>query len=506
MKKCILLSRVSTQQQTLEQQTNELLRFAKNRGYSDMCIIVIEDKESAIKLDEEHRKGLIKMKEYIAGDKDVNCVICYEISRISRQQKVLFSIRDYLKERKIQLIILKPYMELLDDKGEITPTANIVFSLFSTLSENEMMLKTERMQRGRKQKKSEGKYGGGKILFGYKIGENNMIEIDEKDSATVKKVFNLYENGMSGGSIAKEMMERGWIRSKNISSALTLVNRMLNNKRYIGINDGFDTQYPAILTAEQFYKCREMTNQYIKRGYTNISFIYYSQGLIKSKENGRVLSPCKTTCVYGMYDPNTKKHMTISMNVADSLVWQAVKQHKLENANVDIKQLRGEMTHRLRIYRQKIRTEEDEIKNLSKQIERVEKRIIEGKMEEYRGDKMISDIQNEIIRLSEFIDKWKYETESLKEELRNATESNLKRDYSKIKDDSEIANIIHNDVDIIWMSRTDEHAKYMLEFHFKNGQTRTYIVKNNGRARKLWDEQGNEINFEFKERIKRKQY
>ena len=130
MKKCILLSRVSTQQQTLEQQTNELLRFAKNRGYSDLCIIVIEDKESAIKLDEEHRKGLIKMKEYIAGDKDINCVICYEISRISRQQKVLFSIRDYLKERKIQLIILKPYMELLDDKGEITPTANIVFSLF----------------------------------------------------------------------------------------------------------------------------------------------------------------------------------------------------------------------------------------------------------------------------------------------------------------------------------------------------------------------------------------
>ena len=96
MKKCILLSRVSTQQQTLEQQTNELLKFAKNRGYNDNSIIVIEDKESAIKLDEEHRQGLIKMKEYIAEDKNINCVICYEISRISRQQKVLFSIRDYL--------------------------------------------------------------------------------------------------------------------------------------------------------------------------------------------------------------------------------------------------------------------------------------------------------------------------------------------------------------------------------------------------------------------------
>ena len=56
MNKCILLSRVSTQQQTLEQQTNELLRFAKSHGYNKEDIIIIEDKESAIKLDEEHRK------------------------------------------------------------------------------------------------------------------------------------------------------------------------------------------------------------------------------------------------------------------------------------------------------------------------------------------------------------------------------------------------------------------------------------------------------------------
>ena len=80
MKKCILLSRVSTRQQTLEQQTNELLRFAKNRGYSDDNIITIEDKESAIKLDEEHRKGLIKMKEYIAADKDINCIVWFIVA------------------------------------------------------------------------------------------------------------------------------------------------------------------------------------------------------------------------------------------------------------------------------------------------------------------------------------------------------------------------------------------------------------------------------------------
>ena len=506
MKKCILLSRVSTQQQTLEQQTNELLKFAKNRGYNDNSIIVIEDKESAIKLDEEHRQGLIKMKEHIAEDKNINCVICYEISRISRQQKVLFSIRDYLKERKIQLVILKPYMELLDVKGEITPTANIVFSLFSTLSENEMMLKTERMQRGRKQKKSEGKYGGGKMLFGYKIGEDKKIVVDEEKAKVIKKIFALYEDGYSGGSIAREMMDRGWINSKNTSAALTLINRTLRNKRYIGINDGFDTQYPPIITAEQFNRCRDLVKNHTKRNYTNVSFIYYAQNLLRSKENGRVLTPCKTTGVYSMYEPNEKKYMLLNISIADSVIWHIVKQHKIDTANVDVRARKGEMTHRYRIYKAKMRTSKDAIEHLKKEIERIENRIISGKIEENRGDKLIEERTEEIKRYTSEYDKCQYESENLMNEINNISTKGVKRDYKKIKDENEIRNIIHQDLEVIWISKEEEHAVHKLEFVFKDGQTKTYILKHNGKIRKLWDDCGNEIEFEYNERVKRKRY
>ena len=506
MKKCILLSRVSTRQQTLEQQTNELLRFAKSREYSDTNIITIEDKESAIKLDEEHRKGLTRMKEYIANDKEINCVICYEISRISRIQKVLFSIRDYLKERKIQLIILKPYMELLDDKGEITPTANIVFSLFSTLSENEMMLKTERMQRGRKQKKSEGKFGGGKILLGYKIGENRMIEVDEEKAKVIKKIFNMYEEGYSGGSIAREMLDRGWIDSKNTSAALILVNRTLRNKRYIGINDGFDTQYPPIITVEQFNRCRNLVKNHTKRNYTNVSFIYYAQNLLRSKENRRVLTPCKTTGIYSMYEPNERKYMLINISIADSVIWHVVKQHKIETANIDVKARKGEMTHRYRIYKSKIRSTKDNINHLNKEIERIESRIISGKMDETKGDKQIAERTTEINRLVNDCDKWQYESDNLMNEINNISTEGVRRNYKIIKDDNEIRNIIHQDLEVIWISKEEEHAVHKLEFVFKDGQIKTYILKHNGKVRKLWDEEGNEIEFEFNERIKRKRY
>lgn len=506
MNKCILLSRVSTQQQTLEQQTNELLRFAKSHGYNKENIIIIEDKESAIKLDEEHRKGLIKMKERIAADSTINCVICYEISRISRQQTILFSIRDYLKERKIQLIILKPYMELLDDKGEITPTANIAFSLFSTISENEMMLKTERLQRGRRQKKSEGKYGGGKILLGYKIGEDEKIMVDEEKAKIIKKIFSMYEEGYSGGTIAREMLDRGWIDSKNTSAALILINRTLRNERYIGINDGYDTQYPPIITAEQFYRCRALVKNNIKRNYTNVSFIYYAQNLLRSKENGRVLTPCKTTGIYSMYEPNEKKYMLINISIADSVIWHVVKQHKIDTANIDVKARKGEMTHRYRIYKSKMKTTQDLIIHLQKEIERIESRIISGKMEESRGDKLIDERTAEIKQMTGNYDQWQYESDNLMNEINNISTIGVKRDYHKIKDDNEIRNIIHQDLEVIWISKESEHAVHKLEFVFKDGQTKTYILKHNGRVRKLWDEQGNEIEFEFNERVKRKRY
>ena len=91
-------------------------------------------------------------------------------------------------------------------------------------------------------------------------------------------------------------------------------------------------------------------------------------------------------------------------------------------------------------------------------------------------------------------------------EINNISTKGVKRDYKKIKDDNEIRNIIHQDLEVIWISKEEEHAVHKLEFVFKDGQTKTYILKHNGRVRRLWDDKGNEIEFEFNERVKRKRY
>ena len=72
--KAILLVRVSSTSQQLDEQTQSLIKFANEKGYSQNNLIIIEDIESAINLPEEERNGLNRMKEAIANDNDINAV------------------------------------------------------------------------------------------------------------------------------------------------------------------------------------------------------------------------------------------------------------------------------------------------------------------------------------------------------------------------------------------------------------------------------------------------
>ena len=165
MKKCILLVRVSTIMQDLVQQTEKVRDAAIRDGYKEESIIIIEDKESAVKLSEEERNGLNNMKRAIESDSDIDCVYTYEISRLSRQAKMVFSIRDWLIEHKVQLVVLNPYFKMLKDDGTLSETSNIFFGIFASMAENEGYIRKARLLRGQIKSKASGKVGTGKPMF-----------------------------------------------------------------------------------------------------------------------------------------------------------------------------------------------------------------------------------------------------------------------------------------------------------------------------------------------------
>lgn len=218
--KSILLVRVSTERQHFDAQMQELFDMALKDGYNENDIIAIAEKQSVTKAKEEEIKGLNRMKETIAAE-TINCVYAWEISRISRKQSVLFSILEYLQERKINLIIKEPYISLLNADGSINDASMTIFSLYATLSESEMRNKNARMARGKEESAKKGKHIGGKyVKYGYcKNAENYVIPNHTKDPNNnnisevemVQMIYEMFSTRLySCASLAKELNARGY--------------------------------------------------------------------------------------------------------------------------------------------------------------------------------------------------------------------------------------------------------------------------------------------------------
>ena len=380
MKKVIVLSRVSTSSQDLTQQTDEVLREVYKDGYSDKNIIIIEDTESAIKLSEEERHGLNKMKDHINNHKSIECVYIYELSRLSRRQLVLFSIRDFLVERKIQLICLKPYFRLLELNGEMSQTGSLMFSLFSSLSESEMMLKQERMMRGRRRNKELGKSIGGRKPFGYDVDKEKRYIIDPEESSIIRRIFNDYGyNNKSMKDIAQELKEECYFPNNHINTVRLKIQVILNRATYMG-----EFPYPRIITPELY----SIVQQNIELSTENRIFRkkepFLLKGLVCDARTGYILS------INGAIDTYFSKHHSGAairrLNI-DPLAWEHSKmmyERYVMNKDKLLKQIKASYQTTAK----KIAVIDGEIKEIAIKMERTEESYILGRISKKKSEQL----------------------------------------------------------------------------------------------------------------------
>lgn len=484
--KCVLFSRVSTVRQDLKQQNDELYIEAKRNGYDEADIILIEQKESAISLDEEERIGIKRLYDTIDSNK-VDCVIVYEISRIARRPDVLYSVRNILIEKQINLICIKPYMRLLDNDGKMSQTASILFSLFGSLSESEMMIKKERFARGKKNKMMENKYIGGSVLFGYKVNkDNDAIEIDEQDKNTVIEIFERYLNNESIRSIAIDLMDRGLLRYSGYETARCMIADMIKKPEYTGERTT-NYQYPAIISKQMFDAAQKRK----KKIRTNNTNIYYCKGLIHWKLNGHILAPMVSQMSYGTHDGFLKTElMLVNMNLMDSLVYYTVIKHRDKMKGSVRKKTLLELTNRMERNNQKSQKITEDIDEINDIIDRINERIVKGKITEKKGDMMIDNEHKRFEKLTTELRAIVNENKELDRQLEKIMKGD-NMDYEKL-DDSQIYTIIHDDVETINIDKDYEHrGGKFVEIIFKDttiykyhllkygNYDRIYIIDNN---------------------------
>lgn len=467
MGKAIGLVRVSTKVQELESQSEKVKQAIINDGFEP---ILVEDKESGSKLDEMSRSGLNKMKHYIETE-DVSAVYVYEISRISRKEHVLYSIREYLREHKVQLVCLTPYFRMFNEDWSTSDQAAFTFSIFATLSSQETYIRTSRMMRGKEKKKQEGKLSVGKPLFGYTVTDDHVPIPHPKDSIIVREIFERYADGESSGSIGKDLWLRKALHTKSTKCITyqTYVSWAIREGRYANMTPSI---YPPIISKELFNKCQRMRDskpdRFKRKGLTKEC--YPLQGYIFN-EDGYVLIPSITNNRYVKMN-GTSKALSVNMKAADALSMMVMNKYLQSGViEVDRQKRYEELSDKYEKDKVRLDTISFRISQLNEEINRINRRIISGRMSEVEGDAEIDQRRDEIKHLEDLEQELTYNLSSLSNNLiLLANPLHLEVEIPTIKNNEQLKEAVHKYIKKIVVTKIG-FSNYRLVYHFNDGST-----------------------------------
>ncbi|MDH6154945.1 DNA invertase Pin-like site-specific DNA recombinase [Polynucleobacter sphagniphilus] len=179
MKKVCLYCRVSTLNQTSENQLRELRVVAERMGY-EIVSEFIDNGISGAK-SRKDRPALDEMMK-MATQRKFEMVMCWSIDRLGRSLQHLVEILNELQSMKIDLFFMQQGMDTT------TPSGRMIFSVFGAIGEFERNLIRERVIAGQLRARASGVHIG------------RPTKMNDGMRSAIKA---MHENGMSIRQIAK---------------------------------------------------------------------------------------------------------------------------------------------------------------------------------------------------------------------------------------------------------------------------------------------------------------
>ena len=363
MAKVILLVRVSTFKQEIEAQKRELQELAIADGWKQRDLIIIEGVgASAIKLNDIYLQEMEQLYKTIE-ENEIGAVYAWEISRIGRNEEILMKFKNFLINHNVQLVIKNPSLRLLNADGSVNKGVELAFSLFATMSKQEMELKQERFRRAKERNKAEGKYNGGRIKLGYRLDKNKYFIIDEEKAQLVRNIFEWFVNdGLSQKKIHERLLDMGIFQGKDLFCTRgKRIGEIMRDKAYIG-----EGNYPQIVSNEIFEQANEkMANRHKWHTSKNI---FFCKGLIKDTTTGATLVARSATLVYQL------RHVThciaLNINVMDYIAQYSANILMAHYNSVKAQTNRNEYKLKLEENKNIIAAKQAQIKEYEKAIER----------------------------------------------------------------------------------------------------------------------------------------
>lgn len=201
MKRVVIYARVSTTGQDYQRQLSELRGYASRMRYE----IVKEFSETisgAKKVAE--REALTDLLKYVE-ENEVDKVLIYECSRLSRRAIDFLQVIEYLTEHGISVYIHQNGLETLLSDGSPNPIAQLVLGILAQFNSMERGLIRSRMQSGYNHFRQQGGKVGRKV--GYRKSEDELREQYGKEIQLLRKGLSLRNiaaiTGTSTGTLQK---------------------------------------------------------------------------------------------------------------------------------------------------------------------------------------------------------------------------------------------------------------------------------------------------------------
>jgi len=297
-----LYSRVSTEDQSrfghsLDEQDEKLRQLC---DYKDYEIYKVYREEGVSAKNMERPKFQEMIQDMKKGK--INKIVVYKLDRLTRSIKDLESICTMLEENNCGL------ESVAEEINTDTANGKFFIRMLTILAQLEIERTSERTKFGLVGAAKKGHLMG-KPPVGYKkIAKDKRIFIDEVSADVVRRIFQLYLDGMAVNSICKlfndeEVLNRKW--------PTTTVDKILSNQLYIGNmeygkrSDGevqvFEDVVPAIIDKTTFEMVQKRKEKNLKNYTRKLTYIFMQK--IKCPKCHKIMGGSSST------SKNNTKHL-----------------------------------------------------------------------------------------------------------------------------------------------------------------------------------------------------
>ena len=209
---------------SLNAQEQAIRKFAKENN-----IVIVGDYMDVAKsgTSVKNRDGYQQMMKDLDKHLEATCILVHQLDRLHRNAREQLNMIYELKSRRIS-IITTTGLDTMDEDcmSEILDEAASAEKYSRKLSRETM--------KGLKVNAEQMIHNGGIPPYGYIVGTDRKLHIDDSKAPAVKRIFEMYAAGMSYNRIIDWLDDKGYKTTNSGSFIKTSIKGILENEKYYG--------------------------------------------------------------------------------------------------------------------------------------------------------------------------------------------------------------------------------------------------------------------------------